>query len=81
MLRLSPKAFALLRTPVDGGKPVFAVTNISDQNCELRIPLTELGIDFKKWRDRVREVTVVMEDGSLFLTLKPYDIAWLIPET
>jgi sucrose phosphorylase len=80
VLHLSPKVFALLRMPEPGGKPVLAITNISNQSCELKISRSELGIDAGRWRDRVREITVIVKNGGLSLVLEPYEIAWLIPE-
>jgi len=80
ILTLSPQVFALVRTPVEGGVPVLAVTNCSNQVCALTIPRSELGADAENWRDVVKEVRCSVKDGSLSLTLKPYDIAWLIPE-
>jgi len=81
ILTLSPRVFALVRTPVEGGVPVLAVTNCSNQVCALTIPRSELGADAENWRDVVREIKYAVKGGTLSLILKPYDIAWLIPET
>lgn len=80
ILTLSPQVFVLIRTPIEGGVPVLAITSCSNQVCSLTIPRSELGIDAENWRDVVREIRYAMKGGTLSLTLKPYDIAWLIPE-
>ena len=79
ILDLSQQVFALVRVPDPPGKPVLAVTNISNQRCALKISREELGIDASQWRDLVREISVDMGKDVLHLDLEPYDVAWLIP--
>jgi sucrose phosphorylase len=80
ILKLSPQVFALIRTP-DRGKPVLAITNISNRRCELNIRQEVLGIDTLKWRNLIENTTTNTENGTLFLNLQPYDAAWMIPES
>ena len=80
ILKLSPQTFALVRIPENHEKPIFAVTNISNHRCKLRIPREKLGIDAHRWHDLARKISIDMENGVLPLHLEPYDVAWLLPD-
>jgi sucrose phosphorylase len=79
ILTISSKIFAVLRTSPEGDQRILALTNVSDRACRIEILLSELGTRETDWFDLVSGMEWMAEDGTLHLTLQPYDVIWLQP--
>jgi hypothetical protein len=47
----------------------------------VEVPLSELGIREPVWYDLVREEPYKVKNDKIEITLQPYDVIWLIPES
>ena len=77
ILETSPEIFAVLRTSPEGDQRILALTNVIDRACRIEILLSELGTRETDWFDLVSGMEWMAEDGTLHLTLQPYDVIWL----
>jgi glycosidase len=77
--------FAILRTAATraNGAPadrVLAITSVSAAPVELAIDLAAIGVDEIRWRDTLSRRPLIAIYGQLLLTLRPYEVLWLVPE-
>jgi sucrose phosphorylase len=80
VFELSPYTFAVLRTSPEGDEHILALTNVTGKEIRLDIPLQDLGVDERRWQDLIGERHWEVEGcGSLKISLRPYDVAWLKP--
>ncbi|MDJ0898288.1 MAG: sugar phosphorylase [Xenococcus sp. MO_188.B8] len=79
ILVLAPEVFAVLRISPRGDRHILALTNVSSKNCQLKIPLSLLGVEETQWYDLVCKRGWMAQEQALKLTLQPYDVVWLIP--
>jgi sucrose phosphorylase len=75
----SPAIFTVLRTSPEGGQHILAMTNVTNNECTIEIPLSELSIEETRWCDLVNEKEWKAENSALSITLQPYDVMWLKP--
>ncbi|MGF1491119.1 MAG: alpha-amylase family glycosyl hydrolase [Microcoleaceae cyanobacterium] len=82
ILQIVPQVFAILRTSISGDQRLLALTNVTNQDCEVTIPLKTLGIEETQWYDLVRQRGwTAQTPETLTVALHPYDVAWLTPFT
>ena len=79
ILVLAPEVFAVLRFSPKGDRHILALTNVSPQTCQLKIPLSLLEVEETQWYDLVGKRGWMAQEQTLKLTLQPYDVVWLIP--
>ncbi|MBE9043639.1 sugar phosphorylase [Pleurocapsales cyanobacterium LEGE 10410] len=88
ILTLSDKCFVVLRIAPGGKEHILTVTNVSNQICQLEIPLAELKslkliadtiLDNNYWYDLIGNRGWRVQQQKLFLVLQPYDVVWLVP--
>ena len=79
ILSISPSVFSVIRRSPDGDQFLLALTNVTSRVSHLEIPLSEIGNDEVRWYDLVSGMEWMAENGSLFITLQPYDVIWLEP--
>lgn len=73
-----PQVFALTRTPA-GGKPLLAVTNVSDREQVYQAPRELLQSDASTWSDILNHRPVRASARGLEVALAPYAVRWLVP--
>jgi glycosidase len=81
VLDAGASCFAVLRVSPDGTERVLGLTNVTTRAAEVSISATELGWAAREWADRLSRRRVALEDGTLRIALKPYDVIWLSPAT
>jgi sucrose phosphorylase len=79
VLMISPDVFTILRISPEGDQHVLAMTNVTNRESSIDIPLSDLGVAENGWHDLVGDTECTAEDGKLSITLLPYDIIWLKP--
>ena len=91
ILSLSDKCFVVLRIAPDSEENILTVTNVSNQVCQLEIPLTKLKLNGSKsvmgntpennnyWYDLIGNRGWRVQQQKIFLVLHPYDVVWLVP--
>ncbi len=77
VLFLSHKVFSLIRKSSDGKERVLTLTNISDNNQEIQVPLELLEGETGKFRDIFTGKTFTGKNGRLTIILEPYRVYWL----
>ena len=55
------------------------MTNVTNNECTIEIPLSELTLEETRWYDLVCEKEWRAENSTLSITLQPYDVIWLKP--
>lgn len=76
---VDPAVFSVLRTARRSDDVVLALTNVSGDSRELRLPLSELQVGDERWRDLLTGCEFRTTDGVLSVPLAPYEIQWLVP--
>ncbi len=89
VLTLSEGCFIILRVSPQGDEHILTITNVSNQVCQLEIPLAELKLDNQSdtyntpddnyWYDLIGNRGWRVRQQKLSLTLQPYDVVWLVP--
>ena len=80
VLNLSASVFALLRISPEGDQQIVALTNVSDREVKLEIPLADLEGQETRWRDLIGGKEWKAEGPRLAIDLAPYDVLWLSPD-
>lgn len=83
------QCFVVLRTAPGRKEHILTVTNVSNQICQLEIPIAELKQNFQPesdivsdnnyWYDLIGNRGWRVRQQKLFLVLQPYDVIWLVP--
>jgi len=81
VLMISPDVFTVLRTSPEKDHHILTLTNVTGRTCHMEIPLSELNIDETIWYDLIGEKELTAKDKRLALTLQPYDVMWLKPQS
>jgi sucrose phosphorylase len=81
VLRPHKAIFTLLRVSPEGDRHVLAMTNVTGEPARVEFALEELGVADIEWHDVVSGESYLADDDRLSLTLYPYDVTWLIPES
>jgi len=79
ILVISPDIFTVLRISPKRDQHILTMTNVTGRVSRIGISLAELGVDERHWYDLVGKRGWIAKDGSLEVTLQPYDVVWLIP--
>jgi sucrose phosphorylase len=79
VLKCAPEVFAVLRSAPEGGEHILALTNVTDRPVRFEIPLAELPVRARRWRDLVTKRIASAEAGRLAVPMLPYDVVWLLP--
>ena len=90
VLTLCERCFIVLRVSPQGDEHILTITNISNQVCQLEIPLAELKLDNCQssisntpkdnyWYDLIDNRGWRVQQQKISLTLQPYDVVWLLP--
>lgn len=78
ILQLSSQVFTVLRTSPEKDQQILTMTNVTDQECSLEIPLPEIGLSKTRWKNLINGKSVSAKNQKLSVFLKPYDVTWLI---
>ncbi|MCC0175962.1 sugar phosphorylase [Waterburya agarophytonicola K14] len=88
ILNLSHQCFVVLRVAPDGKEHILTITNVSNQTCQLEIPLDCLPLnnsylgsspENNYWYDLIGNRGWRVQQQKIFLVLHPYDVIWLVP--
>jgi len=79
ILMLSPKVFSVIRISPKREQYILTLVNVTRQPCHLDVQLSDLGTSEMFWYDLVGGMEWIADDGTLSVTLEPYDIMWLTP--
>ena len=80
ILPVAAPVFALMRCAQDDSDRVLALTNVSAAPVDVAVALGDTGVDEPRWRDVISRRLATAMDGRLALTLRPYEVLWLVPE-
>jgi sucrose phosphorylase len=78
---ISPDVFTILRVSPEGDQHILTMTNVTSKVSNIEILLSELGIEEGRWYDLVSEKEWTAENKKLSVTLQPYDVIWLKPQS
>ena len=81
VLSLSPSVFAVMRTSPEGDRSVLTLTNVTRVKRRVEIPLKEIGRVQGPWRDLLSAKEFSTKKERLSITLQPYDVLWLCPQS
>jgi sucrose phosphorylase len=79
VLLLSPQVFAVLRTSPERNERVLALTNVTDRECLMDIPLSDISSGESHWYDLLAGRGWVAAGDHLPVSMLPYDVLWLTP--
>lgn len=79
ILILSPAIFSVLRISPEGDQRILAMTNVTDREIHLEVPLAEIGNNVIEWHDMISGNEWIAKDGKLTINCQPYDVIWLKP--
>ncbi len=79
VLMLSDRLFSVFRCSPDGSQHILTLINVTSKVCHLDLSLDCIEIYDNHWYDLVSDMEWIAIDGTLSLTLEPYDIMWLEP--
>ena len=71
--------FMVIRETSDRTHWVLALTNVTEENQEVRLTSAELGRGARAWKDILTETELPAANGGLTTTLRPYQVLWLTP--
>jgi sucrose phosphorylase len=77
VLFISRRVFSLIRRSSDGRNTVLSLTNISDEEQEIQVPLDLLEGEKSEFRDILTGKTFIGKNGRLTILLEPYRVYWL----
>ena len=76
---ISPQVFSVLRISPAGDQHILTLTNVTPRPCQVKIPLSELGVQETQWYGLFGRRGWMAQDQILNIHLQPYDVVWLIP--
>ena len=79
ILMISPSLFAVLRISPELDQHILTITNVTNKECHIEIPISDIGSSEPLWYDLIERKTWSAEDQKLSITLQPYDVIWLQP--
>ena len=79
ILLLSPDVFAVVRSSPEGNDHLLAITNVTDKQVSLDVPLSLAGAKERHWEDLLSEMPWEALKDNLKIVLEPYGILWLKP--
>jgi len=81
ILELSPSVFSVLRISPEGDQHILSLINVSGNPCTLEIPLSMLETPATLWYDLVSDMEWEADEGVLTVSILPYDVFWLKPDS
>ena len=79
VLLVDDRMFTLVRIP-RGGDPLIVLVNVTDSSFTMRLtPSHGVKTQARLWRDLLSGRTYPAREGSLSLSLGPYEYLWLVP--
>lgn len=79
VLRANPAVFAVLRRARGDEAIALALTNVTSAAQELLLPLADVGVAHRVWRDMLTERYIRADQGVLRVPLDAYETIWLEP--
>ncbi len=79
VLMIAPAVFAVFRTSPEGNQHILAMTNVTNNACEIEISLSELFVEETRWFDLVNKKEWQAKNKKLSVSFEPYDVVWLKP--
>jgi glycosidase len=79
VLRLSEKVFAVWRVSPGGSRCVLTMTNVTGDDCRLRLDSDALPKFAPVWQDMLTGAELRSSKGTLNVHLPPYGVSWLEP--
>lgn len=79
VLYLTPQVFAVLRTSPEGDQHILAMTNVTDSQTAVEVPIATIGVRSGQWFDLLSGRQWETAHGKLFIPFQPYEVIWLIP--
>jgi len=76
---IAPAVFAVFRTSPEGNQHILAMTNVTNNACEIEISLSELFVEETRWFDLVNKKEWQAKNKKLSVSFEPYDVVWLKP--
>ncbi|MCU0596227.1 MAG: alpha-glucosidase C-terminal domain-containing protein [Desulfobacterota bacterium] len=70
-----------MRTSPEGEFTVLTVTNVTRIRCRVEIPLEDVKRYQGPWHDLLSEKKINPKKDRLLITLQPYEVVWLVPES
>ncbi len=68
-----------MRISPESDQNILTLTNVTNKVCNIKISLSELGINELHWQDIVSGKECISENEEIHITMQPYDIIWLEP--
>ncbi len=81
ILMLSSGVFSVLRISPEGDEHLLALTGVANEECTIEVPLAKLDIKDRTWSDLINDAKYNVENGKITVTMDPYDVVWLMPES
>jgi sucrose phosphorylase len=81
VLSVSPAVFVVMRTSPEGESIVLTVTNVTRIRRQVEIPLEDVKKSQGSWHDLLSEKKINPKKDRLLITLQPYEVLWLVPES
>lgn len=78
---ISKSIFCILRKSLDKKQHILSLINVTNRSCKIEIDLNEIGIIETHWYDLVNEIMWMSEDHTLLISMEPYDVFWLQPDS
>ena len=76
VLQVSDVLFALVRTSIDEKEQILCITNITSQDQQVSLDLSEQGLNAKSWLDVLSGQSLSAQGNILMLELSPYQAVW-----
>ncbi len=80
ILKIKPEVFTILRTSPQKDQQILSLINVSDAQCYISIPMETLNIFSREWYNLINQKKYTFTEGTVNLTLEPYDVIWLEPQ-
>ena len=77
VIEVSDSIFALIRSSVDGMEHILTLTNVTNRYQKLEIKQEMIRIMAESWSDLLGGNTFFISNGSLSISLAPYEVSWL----
>lgn len=81
VLDVGSNVFGVVRATRDDRDRVVALTNVTADAVTIEIPLEDVGSRARVWRDVLSRRLMHAKGAMLPVSLRPYDVIWLIPES
>ncbi len=80
ILKIKPEIFTLLRTSPQKDQQILSLINVTFDQCHISIPMETIKIFNQEWYNLIDQKKYTFTDGTISLTLEPYEVMWLEPQ-